>query len=202
MGWRTGVIALVLIALGAGALYAAPPAEPALTPPTGTSNINDSPMPQSGSFTLRAPAFEEGGAIPARYTCDGAGTAPALEWEGAPERTQSYVLIMEDPDVPKELGGGPFVHWIVYGIPLSARSIPEGELVGTVGQNSAGSSGYVGPCPPREYEPSEHRYVFTLYALDIGASNFVVQPNKSAVMSMMAGHILAQATYTGRYRRP
>lgn len=144
----------------------------------------------------------DGGPIPAAYTCDGRNESPEVAWSGVPTGTRSLVLIMEDPDVPKELGGGPFVHWILYNIPPSAPGIAKGWPAGSPGKNSAGDAGYTGPCPPIQYEPREHRYIFTLYALDTEGAQFAVLPEKSAIMSMMSGHIIAQAQYTGRYARP
>ena len=47
-------------------------------------------------LTLLSSAFTDGGAIPARYTCEGDDIAPPLAWEGVPENTRSLVLIVDD----------------------------------------------------------------------------------------------------------
>ncbi len=110
---------------------------------------------------LTSSAFAEGHPIPTRYTCDGAGTSPPLHWAGAPAATQSFALLVDDPDAP----GGTYTHWTVYGIPPSTRAIAEGKPPphATQGQNSFGDDRYGGPCPPKG-NPA-HRYVFQLYAL-------------------------------------
>ncbi|MCS7102607.1 MAG: YbhB/YbcL family Raf kinase inhibitor-like protein, partial [Candidatus Korarchaeum sp.] len=66
--------------------------------------------------------FENNGTIPKRYTCDGEDLSPPLSWEGSPNGTVSYVLIVDDPDAPI----GVFTHWILYNIPASLNSLPEG----------------------------------------------------------------------------
>ena len=112
-------------------------------------------------FELTSGAFDEGGAIPARYTCDGDNVSPPLNWVGAPPDTVSFTLILDDADA------GGFVHWIVYGLdgsasgslPAGISESPDGPAQGT---NSFRQAGYGGPCPPS----GEHRYVFTLRALD------------------------------------
>ena len=167
------------------------------------TNETDEPMTsiESHRMKLTITAFRNGESIPSKFTCDGTDISPRVEWSGVPEGAQSLVLIMEDPDVPKNLKpDGIFVHWILYSIPANTRGIPEGDRAGSMGVNSAGETRYTGPCPPPQYEPSEHRYIFTLYALDI-APSFAVAPEKDAVVAMMQGHIVAQAQYTGRYKR-
>jgi Raf kinase inhibitor-like YbhB/YbcL family protein len=111
---------------------------------------------------LSSPAFQEGGTIPKRFTCDGAGTSPPLRWSGVPAGSKELLLLMEDPDAPN----GTFVHWIVARIPASARGLSEGSVpAGAVQlQQSFGKSGYGGPCPPEDDPP--HHYVFSLYSLE------------------------------------
>jgi Raf kinase inhibitor-like YbhB/YbcL family protein len=155
----------------------------------------------TSTFTISSAAFSENSSIPSLYTCDGAQTSPPLSIAGAPKGTQSYALIVEDPDVPKQLvPSGIFVHWVVFNIPASITEITEGALVGTPGANGAGKSAYTGPCPPPQYEPSEHRYVFTLYALDIQLS-LKAGASKDDVLKAMKGHILGQAQLVGKYKR-
>src|SRR5205807_4172629 len=93
--------------------------------------------------------------IPRRYTCAGAGAKLPLRWRGVPASARELVLVVTDPDAP----GGRFVHWTVFGIPPTARSVPASAPSGT---NSAGSTGWTPPCPPAG---PPHRYVFDLYAL-------------------------------------
>lgn len=148
------------------------------------------------AFTIKSPAFENNGVIPQKYTCDGKDLSIPLKWEGAPEKTKSYVLIMDDPDAPV----GTWDHWVLFNIPPSVTEIKEGAnsapAGATEGKNSWGRTGYGGPCPPDR----EHRYFFKAYALDtiltLGAS-----ASKKEVEKALQGHVLAQAELVGRYDR-
>lgn len=163
-------------------------------------------------LTLASPAFENDGTIPAKYTCDlpasrqvGArDVSPPLSIRDAPEGTKSFVLIMDDYDIPniiKRSGGADaFDHWVVYNIPADTTEIPEGAVPGQEGLSSAGEIGYTAPCPPPQYEPKEHRYIFTLYALG-GELTFVGSPTKQQVLDALAPVLLASAELTGRYAR-
>jgi Raf kinase inhibitor-like YbhB/YbcL family protein len=155
----------------------------------------------TSTLTLTSTAFTQNSSIPSQYTCDGSQVSPPLTISGAPEGTKSYALIVEDPDVPKQvLPSGLFVHWVLFNIPASITEITEGAQVGTDGANGAGKAAYAGPCPPPQYEPSEHRYFFKLYALDRELS-LKAGVSKEDVEKAMQGHILAEAQLIGKYKR-
>src|SRR3989338_1289494 len=155
-----------------------------------------------GEMKLTSPAFENNGLIPSKYTCDSvAPINPPLEISSIPNGTKSFALIVDDPDVPKAIRpDGVFDHWVIFNISPNTANIPESALLGICGNNGTGKTGYVGPCPPTQYEPSEHLYFFRVYALDFelplkeGAS-------KSEVLAAIDGHILDQAELVGRYKR-
>jgi Raf kinase inhibitor-like YbhB/YbcL family protein len=144
------------------------------------------------SFELKSPDFTHGSTIPLPFTCVGADVSPALEWNAPPSDTQSFALIADDPDAPV----GTWVHWVLYNLPASVRSLPQNfpkyEKVqdGTLqGRNDFGRIGYGGPCPP----PGKlHRYFFKLYALD---TRLTLKPgtSKKDLEHAMQSHILAQA---------
>lgn len=152
-------------------------------------------------FSLTSPAFAQGESIPAQYTCDGDRTMnPPLSIRGIPGGTQSMALLMEDPDVPKEVQPDTFDHWVLFNLPPVVAEIPEGTSVGLAGVNSRGEHGYTGPCPPPQYEPSEHRYFFRLYALD-RELELPYGAHKQLVIDAMEGHIIAETELMGRYKR-
>ena len=108
---------------------------------------------------------------------------------------------MDDPDVPKALKpDGVFDHWVMFNIPASVTEIPASGSVGLAGVNGAGKNAYTGPCPPAQYEPSEHRYFFRLYALDAMLS-LSEGASKQDVLRAMQGHILEEAQLVGKYKR-
>ena len=157
--------------------------------------------PSSKHMELTSSAFTSNSLIPAKYTCDGEGVSPPLSITGVPEGTQSLALVVDDPDVPKQIKpDGVFDHWVLFNIPTSTTAIPEGGLAGSVGLNGAGKSSYYPLCPPKEYQPSEHRYVFVLYALAI-APTFMQPPTKEELLRSIEGHVVAQSQLVGRYGR-
>lgn len=148
----------------------------------------------AAKLILVSGAFAEGETIPQKFTCDGSDLSPALKWNGAPPATRSFALIMDDPDAPL----GTFTHWVAFDIPATQTEIAEGALsAGTSGRNSGGKTGYMGPCPPS----GVHRYIFTLYALDVGSLKLSAGATKEQVLAAMEGHILAQGSLMGRYGR-
>ena len=154
------------------------------------------------TLTLTSPVFEHNALIPSRFTCDGENISPPLSWSEVPEGAKSFALLMDDPDVPKQLRpDGVFDHWTLFNIPPTISGIPEGGTTGIAGANGAGKDEYTGPCPPKQYEPSEHRYFFRLYALDSMLS-LGTGAQKADVLKAMEGHILAEAELMGRYKRP
>src|SRR3989338_3715965 len=148
----------------------------------------------ASTMSITSPEFEPNGRIPSKFTCDGDRSVnPALIFSGIPEGAKSLALIMDDPDVPKVLhADGVFDHWVLFNIPSDTEGIPEGGTVGTAGANGRGDKAYTGPCPPPQYEPSEHRYVFVLYALDSMLS-LNAGAAKQQVLNGMKGHVLAEA---------
>lgn len=154
------------------------------------------------TFYIRSGAFEPGGVIPARYTCDGENVSPPLSIAGRPRGTVAYALIMDDPDIPsavrERLGADEFVHWVLFNFPYTVGVIPEGTVpdAATMGNNSAGQNTYTGPCPPDR----EHRYFFRLYALD---TRLTLREGavKEEVLHAMEGHVLGEAQLMGTYDR-
>ena len=153
----------------------------------------------AAAFAVSSPAFTNGGNIPAKFTCDAGQTSPspALTWSDPPAGTKSFVLIMDDPDVPMPNG---FTHWVLADIPASTKGLPEGFQVGSVGV-SANSGfrrpGYGGPCPPS----GAHHYHFKLSALDVDSIGVAQGASRADVEKAMAGHVLATAETVGLYQK-
>ncbi len=148
---------------------------------------------------LASSAFANGGAIPPKYTCDGENVNPPLSWSGViPPSTKSFVLIMDDPDVPLDIRpDGMFDHWVVFNIPADVRSLGEASVPpGVQGANTRGDSIYRGPCPPDR----EHRYFFRLYAVDT-MLGFKEGATKIEVLAAIDGHVIAAGELMGRYDR-
>ncbi|MBI5467352.1 MAG: YbhB/YbcL family Raf kinase inhibitor-like protein [Candidatus Kerfeldbacteria bacterium] len=147
---------------------------------------------------ITSSAFTDSQTIPAQFSCDGDGGNPALQWSGVPTGTKSLCLIMEDPDVPRNLRpDGLFIHWMVWNIPPTTSGVAENaEPNGVVGMNTSGQLGYRPPCPPH----GSHRYYFRLYALDTELI-LATTATKADLLQAMEGHVLQQAVLMGRYAR-
>ena len=153
------------------------------------------------TLILTSPAFDSDASIPPQYTCDAEQASPPLSIAGVPEGTKSFVILVEDPDVPTQIKpDGKYLHWVVFNIPPDKTEIASNESVGTGGANDTGEIGYVGPCPPKEFEPSEHRYIFSLYALD-AMLDLKAGASREDVESAMGGHIIGETQLIARYRR-
>ncbi len=142
-------------------------------------------------LVVKSPAFENNKPIPKKYTCDGEEVNPPLTVEGAPAATDTFALVIDDPDAPR----GTFDHWVVWNIP-STRAIAENSVPGTEGINSAGQRAYVGMCPPS----GTHRYFFKVYALDTKLE-LKANANRKDLEKAMQGHILAKGELVGLYSR-
>lgn len=169
-----------------------------------TSEQNTRMPMNETAFSITSPAFDEGGAIPKKYTCDGENISPPLHIENAPKGTRTLALIMDDPDIPQEVkdanGIETFDHWVLYGIEPSITNIDEGAVYGAEGVNGAGKAAYTGPCPPPQYQPTTHRYFFKLYALS-GSLQFIKAPTRAEVEAAMQSMIIGRAELMGTYDR-
>ncbi|MGC9599231.1 MAG: YbhB/YbcL family Raf kinase inhibitor-like protein [Minisyncoccia bacterium] len=151
--------------------------------------------PKITTMIIASPSFENGGMIPAKFTCDGSGTSPELRIEGVPTDAKSLALIMHDPDAPR---AGGFTHWVVWNINPATTAIAEnGVPPGSVGgRNDAGRAGYVGPCPPS----GTHHYEFHLYALD-AVLHLASTSGKAELEAATSRHLLAETELVGLYAR-
>ena len=127
-----------------------------------------------------------------------------------------------DRDLPRV----DFTHWVLIDLPASCTSIDAGQFSGEVtpcGKAGPGAPlgsrqgindytawfagdadmrgdyyGYDGPCPPWN-DLRLHRYVFTVYALDVAQMDLTGKFTGPEALVAMQGHILAQASMTGTY---
>ncbi|MEN6375976.1 MAG: YbhB/YbcL family Raf kinase inhibitor-like protein [Smithella sp.] len=151
------------------------------------------------AMKITSSVFTESSNIPSKYTCDGQDISPPLEWKDAPEGTNSFALISDDPDAP----AGTWVHWVAFNIPPTVTKLEENikhdkEFKNGMrqGNNDWPRIGYGGPCPPS----GTHRYYFKLYALD---AMLDIKPGatKEQLLKAMKGHVLAEARLMGKYKR-
>lgn len=155
-------------------------------------------------MTLTSSAFENGGVIPRKYGQDFEDVNPPLVIEGVPDSAVSLVLFMDDPDIPAAAGVPVWDHWVVFNIPPTTATIPEGwkpalstssgSAKGVRGVGTRGKLDYSGPRPPDR----EHRYFFKLYALD-ARLDLSEGATKQQVLDAMDGHVIASTELMGRF---
>lgn len=149
---------------------------------------------------MKSSAFENGGFIPSKYTCEDEDISPPLSWSDVPKGTKSFALICDDPDAPF----GVWVHWVIFNIPADKRKLEENILKKGLlperiiqGLNDFGKVGWGGPCPP---PGKPHRYIFKLYALDTILS-IEEGATKEELIEAMKSHILTETKLIGIYQR-
>jgi Raf kinase inhibitor-like YbhB/YbcL family protein len=150
--------------------------------------------------------------VPLIYTakafgCSGGNLSPELHWSGAPAATQSFVVTLFDRDERTTPSG--WWHWVLYNLPKNISSLPQGAgaahssalpAEALQGRTDLGEDAYHGPCPAQGDPP--HRYVFTVYALNV--AKLPVPPDSSGAMvtSIVQEHLLGKAVFVAHYGRP
>ena len=186
----------------------------AISPLAGQAPAQRSGAPAAPAMTLTVTGFPDGGPIPVKFSQaapgaePGGGTSPAISWTNVPPGTQFFVLNMRDLDVARNKTTDDQAHWVVWNIPASTTSLPEGVPKGSQRpdgsyQISASGPMYRGPGAPAT--GPQHHYMFEVYALD---TKLDVTPASDAfetranVMKAMQGHVLGKAVYGGLFKRP
>jgi hypothetical protein len=202
----TLALAVLFSTLVFGQQRGAPPATPAGTPPAGGRGGGRGGVQV---MTLTTTAWPDGGAIPAKYTQAGDQVSPPLAWNNVPDGVASFALVVHDADAAIGNGTDDILHWMLWNIPGTARSLPEAvpqgsQLADGTRQISATGPYYRGPGAPAA--GPAHHFVFELFALDapidvpaVGASP---PQTRAAAAAAMAGHVRGKAVYVGLFKRP
>jgi Raf kinase inhibitor-like YbhB/YbcL family protein len=156
------------------------------------------------SLALTSLAFADHAPLPARYTADGEGLSPSLQWTGVPADAASLVLLVEDADSPTP---SPLVHAIVVGLPTGDGALAEGAMPSAdnegaglhVGRNSYLQAAWLPPDPPPGH--GVHRYAFQLYALR-AVPVFSETPGRDEVVDALREHAMASGLLIGTCERP
>jgi len=160
--------------------------------------------PPPSKFKLTSSAYTEGSMIPTQYSCaDPNAASPALSWSNPPAAAQSFAVIFHDTDAAPMKGVMDVTHWIFWGIPASATSVPAGVKPDTSdgmvqGVNIRKVNGYQPPCPPPGATP--HHYIFEIYALDT-TLDLAAGSSRADLLKAMDGHVVGKASYLGLFGR-
>ncbi len=157
-------------------------------------------------FTLKSPVVS--GQLPldqvfSGFGCHGKNISPSLEWVHAPKNTKSFAVTAYDPDAPT---GGGWWHWVIFNIPSGVHELrtdagnlkmglaPQGSVQSVT---SYGAPGFGGACPPAGDPP--HRYVFTVYALDVAKLDLNADAPPNMVGYYLHQHMIARASLIAYY---
>jgi len=195
------LVVLGIITVGGYYIFRTPESKEKIQQPKQEQEQQSPPQEQISlpkELILSSSSFEHMGNIPVRYTCDGQSINPPLEISGVADNAKSLVLIMEDPDVPKNIrADGTWNHWLKFNLSPLLSKIEEGKDPGGLsGLNTSQKLKYIAPCPPDR----EHRYFFKLYSLDT-MLNLKEGATKSQIEQAMENHILQQTSFIGLYKR-
>jgi len=164
------------------------------------------PEPNTSAITVTSPALHSDQPIPKDYTADGKNMSPPLAWANLPAATRQLAVVCEDPDAGNP---PPFVHWVMYKIPATAKGLPENipfepdaAMPNEIGGAIQGMSGfrrpiYRGPAPP----PGKvHHYHFVVYAID---SDLDLKPGltRGDLLAAIQGHVIGQGELVATYER-
>jgi hypothetical protein len=161
--------------------------------------------PPRPGLALTSPDFEDGAVIPDKYTQKDANpVSPKLEWTNVPPGTETFVLLMHDPDVAMGKKTDDVTHWMAFNIPGTATSLAGGQtadakladgMIQIV--NTGRKVGFMGPgAGPGTY----HHYTFELFALDTKL-DLGPDATRDQVVAAMQGHILGKGVLMGRFHR-
>lgn len=181
---------------------------PAGGPPAGGQGRGGGRGPAAPPLVMTTTSFEDGGIIPAKFAGQ-MGVSPELKWTQVPMGTQSFMLLMHDPDVALQRNMLDVTHWMIWNIPGTSTGLPEGvpamaELPDGSRQVSLRSSGYMGPGAPAT--GPYHHYTFELFALDTklevpAGTSAEAAATRAALAKAMEGHILGKAVLVGRFHQ-
>ncbi|MEO1923191.1 MAG: YbhB/YbcL family Raf kinase inhibitor-like protein [Nautiliaceae bacterium] len=137
------------------------------------------------------------------HMCGGKNISPELIWSRAPENTKSFAVTMFDPDAPTDHG---WWHWMIVNIPKNVKIFPKGAgnpgdeyfNLGLQTLNDYGEIGYGGPCPP---PGKPHRYIITVWALDVEGFNVPRNINPQQLIEVIKAHAIDSASIMGYYAR-
>lgn len=152
------------------------------------------------------PTLKQDQPMPKAYTPDGRNDSPPLTWSNVPAGTRELAVVCEDPDAGNP---PPFVHWVIYRIPPTAKGLPPAipidpaasmpaEVAGAI-QGVAGfrRAIYRGPAPP---PGKPHHYHFVMYAMD-AVLDLKPGLTRADLLAAVTGHVIGQGELVATYEQ-
>jgi Raf kinase inhibitor-like YbhB/YbcL family protein len=165
--------------------------------------INSVPLRHGhAKLEITSPAFEPGWRLPVRFTSDGQGVSPPLQWRNVPAEASMLALIVEDCDSPTI---EPLVHAIAVEIDPRLAGFEEGDITtedeatpANLGRNSFLRQAWLPPDPPPGH--GVHRYAFQLFAL-LPGDNFSSAPGRHELITAIRQRAIGSGCLIGTYQR-
>ncbi len=171
----------------------------------GSACAQDKKTPPPPPLTMMIPDLTDGTVLPVKYSCSNApsGVSPHIQWMNTPAGTQSFAILLHDPEPRPQKSIVDITHWFIYNIPANATELAEGVANGDLPngakqiKNARQFAGYFGPCaPPALF----HHYTFELYALD-AKLDLGADATRADAMKAIDGHILGTAVFVNLFKR-
>ena len=154
---------------------------------------------------MMSPDIKDVTELPVKYSCSNApaGVSPQIEWTNTPPNTQSFALLLHDPEPHVKGSMYDITHWFIYNIPATAKELKGGIANGDLPdgtkqlKNIRGFEGYFGPCAP---PGPNHHYTYQLFALDTKL-NLAPDATRADAEKAMDGHIVGSAEMVMLFHR-
>lgn len=151
-------------------------------------------------LTVTSPWFEDHKTIPLAACGPGVGdnVSPPLAWSAAPEGTQGWLIVLQDPDAPVDK---PWVHFMAGSVDPGLTGVAEGALAAPAwvfGKSTGGEAGYHGPRALPGHGP--HRYFFQILALS-KPPGLTPDEKLPDLLDRIAESILAHGVLVGIFER-
>jgi Raf kinase inhibitor-like YbhB/YbcL family protein len=150
-------------------------------------------------------SYAAGATLPQKYTCDGAGLSPMLDFKNLPVGTKSLAILGWDDNT----SAPPLSTWSAYDIPIGANKtsgsilegVPHGPSVQGFkqGVNSFKQTGFSAPCPKKGGKRRE--YYIDFYAIDVSSLGLKPGADFAQVHAVIKKHKLEEAKLLGVYAR-
>jgi hypothetical protein len=176
---------------------------------TGSAQQGRGRGPQVPPLLLTVHGWDDGSEVPLKYSCSGQpkGISPAMDWKQVPPGTESFLVLVHDPEPHPGKGLTDITHWLIWNIPGTATGLPEDVPAGatlpdgahqmTRGNGANAAAAYGGPCAP---PGPDHHYTYELWALDTKL-DVPETATRADVMKAADGHILGAAEWIGKFHR-
>jgi Raf kinase inhibitor-like YbhB/YbcL family protein len=161
--------------------------------------------PPPPPLMMMIPDLKDGTELPVKFSCSNApsGVSPHIQWTNTPPNTQSFALLLHDPEPHPRGSIYDITHWFIYNIPANVTELPEGVKNGDLPngakqiKGARGFAGYFGPCAP---PGPDHHYTFQLFALDTKL-DLGPEATRADAEKAMDGHILGAGVFVQMFHR-